>query len=858
MSLPLPEGDSRIITYCPECNEAVDVTELAPFTKVMCPHCEATSRVKTQLGNFQIVKLLGEGGMSQVFLANDLALNRQVALKVLHQSLNLDSALTAMFEREATLTASINHPNVVRVYTASTDQGYFYIAMELVDNVSIEQMILVQGNLREPRVIDIAHDVTLGLKAAHQAGLIHRDIKPGNMLVTTDGIAKLVDFGLALHQDGEDDVQDLWATPFYVPPEKLDGKPDTFQGDIYSLGATFFHALAGKPPFEANTSSLEELKQIKARPINFKESLPHISKPTLELIERMMAYDPANRHGSYDELQAEVEQVLEKVPGTTKGRGGRRANGVGKMELSRTAKVGLWIGAGVLGLAATIGIILAIVGNAGNNTLIGEERVIEAGSETISAKFLEGRDAMVNNDFAAARSAFLELTGNHDLNQPTLGWVQFNRGLMYLMDGDEKSARLEFDQLRQAAGFADELKPEVVAQKAFFQQIGAVCSEMLPVKYADADQFPEGTPREIGLFACALKNWNQQQFGAARTMFEKFSASTAPAGYKWFSEFNDEARNYVADANKLDSLPAPDGGMTDSELRSLKTDLQAALTTFQTRGTIRRFVQARARRCDEIIEFRDEAKRIAKVMAGNFDAAGKGTMTNTGNPPAMVPNPPNPNPPNPNPPIIGQGGMSAKETGELETLSKLIADTSNLAQSYHFSAAALKLEAGNFETSRVTQLHRDAVQIFQEADAFVDRFATEMNKGTYEGNVRRKQGKVLEAKITAADREKLVVNLIFGDNDVEMEHFACDWVLEAAEEIFLRPDVISAASESAVWKQGASFAAAAGLPEQADRIAKQATPVDSSFGDAWGRLAEARLFGLTPPPQPPPEEADSN
>ena len=290
-----------VVNQCPECSHSMDVSHLQPFVKIVCTNCKATVRVRTQMGQYHITGVLGEGGMSQVFRAEDVNLGREVALKILHQSLSQDSALTAMFEREAKLTALILHPNVVKVYTVGKDQGYFFIAMELVDATSLEELIVNKGALPEGDVLNIAHDVTSGLKAAHQEDLIHRDIKPGNMLVTAKGTSKLVDFGLAVQQGGADESEDLWATPFYVPPEKLDGSPDTYLGDIYSLGATLFHALAGQPPFEANTSSLEELKLIKQRDVDLKSRAIGVSKGTVKLIDQMMAYQPSDRPGSYDE-----------------------------------------------------------------------------------------------------------------------------------------------------------------------------------------------------------------------------------------------------------------------------------------------------------------------------------------------------------------------------------------------------------------------------------------------------------------------------------------------------------------------------------------------------------------------------
>ena len=140
------------------------------------------------------------------------------------------------------------------------------------------------------------------------------------MLVTPDGTSKLVDFGLAVQQGGTDESEDLWATPFYVPPEKLEGEMDTYLGDIYSLGATLYHALAGKPPFEANTSSLDELKVIKKNDVDLKAEAPDVTKQTLKLISTMMAYSASDRPQSYDEILDQVEDIEKKQFGVRRRR----------------------------------------------------------------------------------------------------------------------------------------------------------------------------------------------------------------------------------------------------------------------------------------------------------------------------------------------------------------------------------------------------------------------------------------------------------------------------------------------------------------------------------------------------------
>ncbi|NOY01060.1 MAG: protein kinase, partial [Verrucomicrobia bacterium] len=326
-----------LINACPECGEDIDVSVQPPYAKIECPHCHGSIRVRTQLGQYKVQRLLGEGGMSQVFLAVDETLGRSVALKVLHKELSRDKKLTESFEREAKITASVNHPNVVKVYTVGSDYGYFFIAMELVDNMSLEELITNQACVPEAKAMQIAHDVTSGLYAAFKAGLIHRDIKPGNILLTNDGSAKLVDFGLAVQTGHHDADEDVWATPFYVPPEKLDGEPDDFRGDIYSLGATLFHAVSGTPPYAANTASLEELKKIKAKTIRLIETAPDSRKRTCRLIDRMMARKPDDRHQTYNELLLDIDEAATKLGGRK-----RSASGIADLRADENVAQPIW------------------------------------------------------------------------------------------------------------------------------------------------------------------------------------------------------------------------------------------------------------------------------------------------------------------------------------------------------------------------------------------------------------------------------------------------------------------------------------------------------------------------------------
>jgi serine/threonine protein kinase len=217
-------------------------------------------RVRRKFDHFVIVRQIGEGGMSRVFEAEDETLGRRVALKILNRQYGRDAIRVEQFRQEALITANVNHPNVIKLYSVGYDQGYFYIAMELVGGGNLEQRIRREGKISEEDSLRIGREVAEGLRAAQQMGLIHRDVKPANILFTETGTAKVVDFGLALFvARGPDSSGEIWATPYYVAPEKVLDNREDYRSDIFSLGASLYHALTGHPPHKADTNSIEQL-----------------------------------------------------------------------------------------------------------------------------------------------------------------------------------------------------------------------------------------------------------------------------------------------------------------------------------------------------------------------------------------------------------------------------------------------------------------------------------------------------------------------------------------------------------------------------------------------------------------------
>ena len=296
---------------CHACHAPFDLTGQSGFTQVECPHCRAISVVPLQFGNLLLLNPLGSGGMGTVYKALDLQLNRYVAVKILRSKFAGDPQFIAAFAREARAAAAINHPNIAQVYAFTEQDGQYCLTMELLECGSLDDRITKLGKLPEAEVLAIGAGIAGGLRAAHQREMLHRDIKPGNILFNDEGIAKLVDFGLAgaQHEASGPGANVIWGTPYYIAPEKLRGLPEDFHSDMYSLGATLFHAIAGRPPFDAQTAAEVLALHASAPAFNLKTYNPAVQDYTAQVISRMLAKEPTERFLTYDALIQELNHA---------------------------------------------------------------------------------------------------------------------------------------------------------------------------------------------------------------------------------------------------------------------------------------------------------------------------------------------------------------------------------------------------------------------------------------------------------------------------------------------------------------------------------------------------------------------
>ena len=296
---------------CPNCGELLDVEGLEAFSVVQCPACSHEFPIPTRFGPFLLLQLLGAGGMGGVYRAKDEGLNREIAVKVMLKSLGDDPQFVANFQREAQAAAKLNHPHIAQIYSFGQEKGQPYIAMELVDGGSLDQMIKERGPLDPALVIHVGLEIAEGLAVAADAGLVHGDIKPENILFDRDHNAKLVDFGLSAMQSGP--TEEVWGTPYYIAPEKVRRQKSDYRADIYSLGGTLYHAIAGIPPFDGEdaTAVVRARFDGPAKPLS--ELRSGIAPEVDALINRMLEMDPATRYPTYGSLIGDMKRYLASV-----------------------------------------------------------------------------------------------------------------------------------------------------------------------------------------------------------------------------------------------------------------------------------------------------------------------------------------------------------------------------------------------------------------------------------------------------------------------------------------------------------------------------------------------------------------
>src|ERR671910_2148928 len=262
-------------------------------------------------GRYRVLNRLGSGGMADVYEAEDTQLGRRVALKLLYRRFAEDAEFVERFRREASSAAGLSHPNVVQVFDRGEWNGTYYIAMELLQGRNLKEVVRDHGALDPALAVDIVLQILRAARFAHQRGVIHRDIKPHNVIVDQEGRAKVTDFGIA--RAGASDMTEtgsIMGTAQYLSPEQAQGHPVDARADLYAVGVVLYELLCGVPPFDGDSPVTIALKQVSEEPVPPRLRNPAVPPGLDAVVLRALRKDPADRYQDADQFIAALESVL--------------------------------------------------------------------------------------------------------------------------------------------------------------------------------------------------------------------------------------------------------------------------------------------------------------------------------------------------------------------------------------------------------------------------------------------------------------------------------------------------------------------------------------------------------------------
>ncbi|MDB6175416.1 MAG: Serine/threonine protein kinase [Chthoniobacteraceae bacterium] len=546
--------DSQI-QPCPHCSALIDVGDEEPLTEIVCPGCNMAMTVRGRVSHFELVDVAGRGGMGVVYKAHDSGLDRDVALKLLRKDHSDNVTLIAQLETEAAITASINHPHVVKVFSTGSDRGRFFIVMELVDKGSLDDLMRIQGRVTEAQTLEVAIDIANGLKAAREHGLIHRDVKPGNILFADAHTAKIVDFGLAIFMEQEESARgEIWGTPYYVAPEKLDGKAEDFRSDIYSLGATLFHAMAGRPPFEAESASLVALKHLKSQPVSLQAFAPHVSGRTAFIINRTLLKDPDARYQSYEELIEHLQYAREEL-----------LDGAGKVPQSKRVVLESEQDQQAWGWV-TLGMIVLILAGAGvlfffRSQIFGDampaataasvEKAAAAPQGESGVAMQKARAKLLDGHALEAADAFRAIKANAKLPKVEAAWASLQEGIAELQAAHVPAAQNAFKALGQE-GVELSNEPANARLGALFVELSRHLEGTTAA--GSLKDIDKNEPEIITLLAVGLKDWQLGNVEESVTLLRQFRSATPTGPYAWIADLKPLASQCIEDFTRFQML----------------------------------------------------------------------------------------------------------------------------------------------------------------------------------------------------------------------------------------------------------------------------------------------------------------
>jgi hypothetical protein len=787
----MDDSAAPLVHTCHACGTLIDIEELEPLTLVHCPSCGAGQRVRTKFDHFEIQEVLGAGGMGAVYRAWDTNLNRPVALKLLRKEFSGDPEFVAQFKREASITASINHSHVVKVYSTGTDHKLLYIAMELVDKGSLDELMTLQGRVAEVQVLEVGAQIAQGLNAALQRGLIHRDIKPGNILFADAHSAKIVDFGLASLQEHAGKMGgEIWGTPYYVAPEKLDSPPtEDFRSDLYSLGATLFHAVAGRPPFEAETASMVALKHLKSQAVSLQAFAPEVTSATAFVINKAMQKSPADRYQSYTEFIEHLEYARSEL--LKRGGGPRQKRARVELESAGEATVMSWITFGMVAMVVAGGVTAWVM----RDKLFGKhdvqltaemqaQRKVKAEQDE---RFAATRTVLVSGDFAKAATAFAAFSEEPDVPPQLLNWLTVHEGLAKLFAGDEKAARIIFARLekRPVTGRgATEQK-----QSEFFINLGKILQGPKPVPSDAAQYYSKTNYESVALLLAGLKDWMMGDYDEGGRLLRQFQSASPDATAPWLNDYKPLLAPFLDEITVFRSVSAA----------MKETDLAKARTKVETLKSARDKLKLTPALRDEV------EKAIVRIEkeAAEFDVKTKEQR-------------------------------EKDEAADEAKLAEARAKANPLLPQFRFAEAHAIGEAAKPKTDKTKKAYDTLVQRLDALVKFKAQFVKDLASPGYTGPLVRSTGVPLPAgKLTGTDVD-LSLRSAFGMIPLNWSDVSIDSIIAAARS-FIPPTLPPAEAGERKWTLG-NFALVMGRTAVAREMLTAAAEAKPEYKDAVSTL----------------------
>ena len=560
-----PASEEPIHESCAACGKLLDVTSFSPFDTVSCPCCSAETKVRRVFGNYRLERRFAIGGMSVIFIGWDTTLNRRVAIKVLNEEYCNDENRIQAFENEARLTAKVSHTNVVKIFAVDRAHGRFYLVMELLDGRSFDRIMEERGALPEDEVLEIAIQIASGLKAAKRAGIIHRDVKPGNIHIDPEGHASLLDFGLALiTQDGRAQAKEAWATPYYVPPEALERDIEDFRSDLYAFGATLYHGLAGCPPFESGTNSISSLRKAKKAIPKLCKVAPWISRNTGEIVDRMMAFNPDHRWPSYSKVMKALEQAQLTMdqdfspPFHIQTRIKRRKRKIIFSIIFTIVLISVSIGLATWQPWMKI-IVEPKNGSGRNDAGNKKQKIFNPNGETrpsLQKRWAEARQLTKSGNYEMASERFLSISRDPTVSGMEQVWTSLEASVANSLAGKPGTAR------RLISKSLSDLNalPEQHSQQNRYRELCQLLERIKPPKTQNLPDEPKNITDWMGTFAIALKLWEQGKWEEALPLFANVRGAELPDELTWFVIYQNIADVYLGDGQilaRLKNFPTP-------------------------------------------------------------------------------------------------------------------------------------------------------------------------------------------------------------------------------------------------------------------------------------------------------------